>query len=31
MRNDGWEYKIYREIKGEGLVRRILDSAMEAL
>lgn len=31
MRNDGWEYKIYKEIKGEHLVKRIIDLAVEAL
>lgn len=31
MRNDGWEYQIYKEIKGNQMVKRIFDSAIEAI
>jgi len=31
MRNDGWEYQIYKEIKGEVTVARISNSAQDAL
>jgi len=30
MKNDGWEYKIYKEIKGEITVARISNSAQDA-
>ena len=31
MRNDGWEYAIYKELKGEVAVPRISNSAQQAL
>jgi len=30
-RNDEWEYAIYKEIKGESVVRRIFDAAIQAI
>lgn len=31
MRNDGWEYQIYKEIKGEVAIARISNLAQDAL
>lgn len=31
MRNDGWEYEIYKELKGEIVVARISNSTQDAL
>ena len=31
MRNDGWEYAIYKELKGEVAVPRVSNSAQQAL
>lgn len=30
-RNDEWEYAIYKEIKGESVVKRISDAAIHAI
>lgn len=31
IRNDGWEYQIYKEIKGKQMVKRISNSTIEAI
>lgn len=31
MRNDGWEFQIYKEIKGRHMVKRISDSTVDAI